>query len=91
MKHLTTFQLFRYVGILSMCMGVVGCRTTMPHTPTAQGVYVLDGVDHDLDFGTSGVAGNTMIVFPCGKKGNYFIYEFSQRAFYDTPECHQYT
>lgn len=52
---------------------------------------MLDGVDHGLDFGTSGVAGNTMIVFPCGKKSNYFIYEFSQGAFYDTPECHQYT
>lgn len=61
----------------------------MPHRG-ARGVCVMDGVDHDLDFGTSGVAGNILLVFPADKKGNYTIYEFSQGAFYDTPECRQY-
>ncbi len=70
-------------------MGMQGCRTTLP-SQTARGVYALDGVDHDLDFGTSGVAGNILIVFPNGKEGNCTIYEFTQDAFYATPQCHQY-
>lgn len=57
---------------------------------SARGVYVMDGADHDLDFGTSGVEGNILIVYPTDKKGNCTIYEFTQGAFYDTPECHQY-
>lgn len=61
----------------------------MPHQG-ARGVYVMDGVDHDLEFGTSWVAGNILLVFPADKKGNCTIYEFSQGAFYDTPECRQY-
>lgn len=57
---------------------------------SARGVYVMDGADHDLDFGTSGVEGNILIVYPTDKKGNCTIYEFTQGAFYDTPECRQY-
>lgn len=57
---------------------------------SARGVYVMDGANHDLDFGTSGVEGNILIVFPTDQKGNCTIYEFTQGAFYDTPECNQY-
>lgn len=37
---------------------------------STRGVYVMDGADHDLDFGTSGVEGNILIVYPTDKKGN---------------------
>lgn len=89
MKPPSPIQMIWQLGILCICMGLPGCRTSMP-TQGARGVYVMDGVDHDLDFGTSGVAGNILLVFPADKKGNYTIYEFSQGAFYDTPECRQY-
>lgn len=89
MKQPSTIHVILQLGILCICLGLPGCRTGM-QPQSARGVYVMDGANHDLDFGTSGVEGNILIVFPTDKKGNCTIYEFTQGAFYDTPECHQY-
>ena len=69
MKQPSTIHVILQLGILCICLGMPGCRSGMQPQST-RGVYVMDGADHDLDFGTSGVEGNILIVYPADKKGN---------------------